>query len=124
MATTAAKPKRRASQQAGRVTSCDSASTLSVVSSHNTRPHADVFNHRNESLRAFLLSEYFFGKTGGGSPLIQGFYVDGAFERGCGCSRRKAGARGEQLAALDQRAMCKTWLDRRGAGRGQVRCRP
>jgi len=35
-----------------------------------------VLNHRNESLRAFLLGDYFFGATGAGSPLINGYYVD------------------------------------------------
>jgi hypothetical protein len=34
-----------------------------------------VFNHRNESLRAFLLGPYFFGPTGAGNPAVQGFYV-------------------------------------------------
>lgn len=35
-----------------------------------------VFNHRNESLRSFLVGEYFFGPTGAGSPDVLGFYVD------------------------------------------------
>lgn len=35
-----------------------------------------VFNHRNASLRDFLLGDYFFGNTSAGNPLVQGFYVD------------------------------------------------
>jgi hypothetical protein len=34
-----------------------------------------VFNHRNASLTDFLLGPYFFGPTGAGSPLVDGFYV-------------------------------------------------
>ena len=38
-------------------------------------PTRASFNHRNASLTDFLLGEYFFGETGAGSPLVDGFYV-------------------------------------------------
>lgn len=38
-----------------------------------------VFNHLNSSLTDFLLGDYFFGVTGGGNALIDGFY--GAYRR-------------------------------------------
>ena len=34
-----------------------------------------VWNHRNASLIDFFLGPYFFGPTGAGSPLVDGFYV-------------------------------------------------
>jgi hypothetical protein len=36
-----------------------------------------VFNHLNSSLRDFFLGDYFFGPTGAGSPIVDGFYVSG-----------------------------------------------
>jgi hypothetical protein len=35
-----------------------------------------VFDHRNESLREFLIDELFLGKTGMGDDSITGFFVD------------------------------------------------
>lgn len=35
-----------------------------------------VFDHRNVSLRSFLLGEYFFGSTSAANPAVDGFYVD------------------------------------------------
>ena len=35
-----------------------------------------VFDHRNESLREFLINELFLGKTGMGDDSITGFFVD------------------------------------------------
>ena len=45
-----------------------------------------VFNHRNESLRPFLLGEYFFGETGAANPAVGGFYV--SLSPGCFCECR------------------------------------
>ena len=39
-----------------------------------------VFDHRNESLREFLIDELFLGKTGMGDPSITGFFVRSFFE--------------------------------------------
>jgi hypothetical protein len=35
-----------------------------------------VFDHRNASLRSFLLGEYFFGANGAANAAVDGFYVD------------------------------------------------
>ena len=48
-----------------------------------------VFDHRNASLRSFLLGEYFFGKNGAANPAVDGYYVDDGWSKN-GCSEMDA----------------------------------
>ena len=45
-----------------------------------------VFDHRNASLRSFLLGDYFFGPLGAANPAVDGFYVDDGWSSSKGCS--------------------------------------
>jgi hypothetical protein len=38
-----------------------------------------VFNHRNDSLREWFMTNYFFGPTAMDSPFVNGFYVSRVF---------------------------------------------
>jgi len=79
-----------------------------------------VFNHRNESLRDFLLGEYFFGKMGAGNPLVDGFYVDDGWSS-AGPSEMDSNAVEKMgMSKDDVTAMIAAWLANQQAWRDKL----
>lgn len=68
-----------------------------------------VFNHRNASLRSFLLGDYFFGPDAAGNPLVDGFYVDDGWGSS-GPSEMDSGAvKAMGMTPADVTAMVAAW---------------
>lgn len=79
-----------------------------------------VFNHLNESLRSFLLGEYFFGPLGAGNETVKGFYVDD-FWSSQGPSEMDADAVQKMgMSKTDVNAMIAAWKDNQHSWRDKI----
>lgn len=71
---------------------------------------ADVFNHRNESLRPWLIHTMFLGNaTGGGNPAVDGFYVDDGWSAKGPSEMDKDSVAKMGMSVADVKAMITAW---------------
>ena len=81
------------------VYTCGPNATQNLYHDFEQTPHGDcgngvecgeyVFDARNASVRDFFLGDYFFGPTGAGSSVVDGFYVDDGWSS-TGCSEMES----------------------------------
>lgn len=78
-----------------------------------------VFNHRNESLRSFLLGEYFFRPTGANASgnMVNGFYVDDDWSSSGPSEMDKDAVQKMGMTPADVQAMTAAWAANEAAWR-------
>merc|ERR1711871_1122630 len=112
-------PKKGCMPRPG-VYTCGNTATANLYHDFEQTPHGDcgkgvecgeyVFNHRNASLRPWLIDTMFLGNaTGGGNKAVSGFYVDDGWSTKGPSEMNSSAIEQMGMSTADVSAMITAW---------------